>query len=229
MIESNPTISVGFFVFVNNILYICGMDKETKLPVNPIKQHIKELLDEQLQNFELIEGGQQRTVGDLIESKVSEILFNSTSELISEKRAPRSKKSIEDVTLVSNGVLYYIDPKTHDINSDFSMPNLTSVEKIKKLFDTTDKELIYVFVSYAITDGMVIISDIKVFFLWELDISILGVGALGKGQLQIKNANKDLVFTQKGKVGWYGDFKLLMQEFLKKQLIKVNKQILEWS
>jgi hypothetical protein len=205
------------------------MDKEIKLSVNPIKQHIKELLDEQLQNFELIEGGQQRTVGDLIESKVSEILFNSTSELISEKIAPRSKKSIEDVTLVSNGVLYYIDPKTHDINSDFSMPNLTSVEKIKKLFDTTDKELIYVFVSYAITDGMVIISDIKVFFLWELDISILGVGALGKGQLQIKNANKDLVFTQKGKVGWYGDFKLLMQEFLKKQLIKVNKQILEWS
>jgi len=205
------------------------MDKEIKLSVNPIKQHIKELLDEQLQNFELIEGGQQRTVGDLIESKVSEILFNSTSELISEKIAPRSKKSIEDVTLVSNGVLYYIDPKTHDINSQFSMPNLTSVEKIKKLFDTTDKELIYVFVSYAITEGMVIISDIKVFFLWELDISILGVGALGKGQLQIKNANKNLVFTEKGKVGWYGDFKLLMQEFLKKQLIKVNKQILEWS
>jgi hypothetical protein len=205
------------------------MDKEIKLPVNPIKQHIKELLDEQLDNFVLIEGGQQRTVGDLIESKVAEILFNSTSELISEKRAPRSKKSIEDVTLVSNGVSYYIDPKTHDINSEFSMPNLTSVQKIKKLFDTTDKELIYVFVSYAITEGMVIISDIKVIFLWELDISILGVGALGKGQLQIKNANKDLVFTEKGKVGWYGDFKLLMQEFLKKQLIKVNKQILEWS
>ena len=205
------------------------MDKEIKLPVNPIKQHIKELLDEQLENFVLIEGGQQRTVGDLIESKVAEILFNSTSELISEKRAPRSKKSIEDVTLVSNGVSYYIDPKTHDINSEFSMPNLTSVQKIKKLFDTTDKELIYVFVSYAITEGMVIISDIKVIFLWELDISILGVGALGKGQLQIKNANKDLVFTQKGKVGWYSDFKLLMQEFLKKQLIKVNKQILEWS
>jgi hypothetical protein len=205
------------------------MDKEIKSVVNPIKQHIKELLDEQLENFELIEGGQQRTVGDLIESKVSEILFNSTSDLISEKIAPRSKKSIEDVTLVSNGVSYYIDPKTHDINSEFSMPNLTSVQKIKKLFDTTDKELIYVFVSYAITDGRVIISDIKVFFLWELDISILGVGALGKGQLQIKNANKNLVFTEKGKVGWYGDFKLLMQEFLKKQLIKVNKQILEWS
>jgi len=171
----------------------------------------------------------QRTVGDLIESKVTEILSNSNSELISEKRAPRSKKSIEDVTLVSNGVSYYIDPKTHDKDSDFSMPNLTSVDKIKKLFSTDDHELIYVFVSYTIENGFVMIADIKVFFIWELDISILGVGALGKGQLQIKNANNDLVFTSKGKQEWYSDFKKLVQEYLRKQIIKINKQILEWE
>ena len=205
------------------------MEKEIKLPVNPIIQHVKELLDENLHDFDLVDGGQQRTVGDLIESKVSEILFNSNSELISEKRAPRSKKSIEDVTLVSNGITYYIDPKTHDVRSDFSMPNFTSVDKIKKLFLSNDKELIYVFVSYNITDRTVLIGDIKVFFIWELDMSILGVGALGKGQLQIKNANKDLVFTQQGKEGWYGGFKLLVQEFLKKQLVKIHKQITEWA
>lgn len=205
------------------------MENNIVLPVNPIKQHIKELLDQNLQNFELVDGGQQRTVGDLIESKVSEILYSSTSELISEKRAPRSKKSIEDVTLISNGVTYYIDPKTHDIKSDFSMPNLTSVDKIKKLFLSNDKELIYVFVSYDLNGGMVIIEDIKVFFIWELDISILGVGALGKGQLQIKNANNDLVFTNKGKVGWFSDFKGLVQGYLRKQITKINKQILEWQ
>jgi hypothetical protein len=109
------------------------------------------------------------------------------------------------------------------------MPNLTSVDKIKKLFLSNDKELIYVFVSYNITDRTVLIGDIKVFFIWELDMSILGVGALGKGQLQIKNANKDLVFTQQGKEGWYGGFKLLVQEFLKKQLVKIHKQITEWE
>jgi hypothetical protein len=194
-----------------------------------IKEHVKELLDQNLVNFELVNGGMQRTVGDLIESKVTEILSNSNSELISEKRAPRSKKSIEDVTLVSNGVSYYIDPKTHDKYSDFSMPNLTSVDKIKKLFSTDDHELIYVFVSYTIENGLVMIEDIKVFFIWELDISILGVGALGKGQLQIKNANNDLVFTSKGKQEWYSDFKKLVQDFLKKQITKINKQILVWE
>ncbi len=197
--------------------------------MNPIKQHIKQLLEDNLQNFELVDGGQQRTVGDLIESKVSDILYRSTSELISEKRAPRSKKSIEDVTLISNGVTYYIDPKTHNIKSDFSMPNLTSIDKIKKLFFTNNQDLIYVFVSYDLLNGMVIIDNIKVFFIWEIDISILGVGALGKGQLQIKDANNELVFTNKGKKEWYSDFKKLVQEYLKKQVNKVNKQILEWQ
>lgn len=196
---------------------------------NPVKTYILELLEEQLQNFDLVDGGQQRTVGDLIESKVSEILYNSNNELISEKRGPRSKKSIEDVTLISNGVTYYVDPKTHNINSDFSMPNLTSVDKIKKLFNTPNQELIYVFVSYEVTDGVIVIKDIKVFFIWEIDSTILGVGALGKGQLQIKNANDELVFTNKGKTAWFSDFKVLVQQFLAKQIIKINKQIVEWN
>lgn len=194
-----------------------------------IKEHIKELLSQNLVDFELVDGGMQRTVGDLIENKISDILFNSNSELITEKREPRSKKSIEDVTLVSGGVLYYIDPKTHDTNSDFSMPNLTSIDKIKKLFSSDEQELIYVFVSYGLENGMVVISDIKVFFIWELDISILGIGALGKGQLQIKNANNELVFTNKGKQEWFEDFKKLVHEYLKKQITKTNKQILEWE
>lgn len=194
-----------------------------------VKEYIQNLLNENLHNFELVDKGQQRTVGDLIEGKVSEILYNSESDLISEKRPPRSKKSIEDLTLVSDGVVYYVDPKTHDINSDFSMPNLTSIDKIKKLFKNANEELIYIFVSYEINNGTVIILNIKVFFIWELDISILGVGALGKGQLQIKNAHKDLILTEKGKIEWYSDFKKLVQDFLGKQVNKINKQILEWG
>ena len=197
--------------------------------MNPVIQLIKTQLDENLTNFELVDGGQQRTVGDLIESKVSEILRNVKSELITEKRAPRSKKSIEDVTLVSNGITYYIDPKTHDVNSDFSMPNLTSIEKIKKLFLNEKEELVYVFVSYRIENAVINIVEVKVFFIWELDISILGVGALGKGQLQIKNANESLIFTSKGKENWYVDFKKLVQTYLKKQITKIKKQILDWE
>lgn len=197
--------------------------------MNPIKEYIKQSLWQRLDDFELVDGGQQRTVGDLIEKKVSEIILSSTSNLITEKKKARSKKSIEDVTIISDGITYYIDPKTHNIGSDFSMPNLTSIDKLKKLFLSSKEELIYVFVSYSISENYVVIEDIKVFFIWEIDISVLGVGALGKGQLQIKNANKDIIFTNKGKYEWYEDFKILVQNYLKKQLKKINNQISEWN
>lgn len=195
---------------------------------NDIKEYISNLLYQNLKNFHLIDGGQQRTVGDVIESKISDIIFNNNSELITEKKRARSKKSIEDVTIISNGIKFYIDPKTHDENSDFSMPNLTSIEKIKKLFSSTCEELIYVFVTYGLDSNIVLIRDIKVFFIWELDINILGVGALGKGQLQIKNANEPIVITNEGKISWYENFKLLVKKFLEKQKNKIDKQILEW-
>ena len=194
-----------------------------------IKEYIQELLNERLVNFDLVQGGQQRTIADLVESKVSEILYNDTNELICEKKLARSKKSIEDVTLISKGITYYIDPKTHDTKSNFSMPNLTSIEKIKKLFLSENKDLIYVFVSYDVVKKIINIKNIKVFFIWEIDTKILSIGALGKGQLQIKDANKDLVFTNEGKSIWYLKFKKIVQIFLNKQITKLNKQILEWQ
>jgi hypothetical protein len=194
-----------------------------------IKQHILNLLTNQLQDFELMDGSQQRAVGDLIEHKVIEILYNTNDNIISETKKSTGKKSIEDVTLISNRISYYIDPKTHNIHSSFSMPNLTAIEKIKKLFSTPDYELIYVLVNYEIINNVVTIKGFDIFFLWEIDCSILRVGALGKGQLQLKDANKELIFTDKGKDEWFIDFKKMVIEFLEKQLEKIKKQILDWN
>jgi hypothetical protein len=206
-----------------------NMEKAKLLLSNSIKEYIEKTLKDNLQNFELVNGGQQRTVGDIIESQVVQIMLNSNNDLISETRKARSKKSIEDVTIISKDETFYIDPKTHDVNSKFSMPNMTSINKIRKLFVSDDKELIYVFVDYEIQDRIVMITTIKVFYIWELDISILSIGALGNGQLQIKNANKELIFTNKEKHDWYLDLKKLVQEYLKKQLKKIEKQIIEWQ
>ena len=194
-----------------------------------VKRSIKELLDDKLENFHLVDGGMQRTIGDLIESKISKLLMEFNSELITEKKTARSKKSIEDITLLINGISFYVDPKTHNLNSDFSMPNLTSVEKVKKLFFNNSEELVYIFVSYCIQESYVIIENIQVFCIWELDVSILGIGALGKGQLQIKDANKEIIFTNKTKEEWFSDFRSLVQNYLEKQKNKINKQILEWN
>ena len=194
-----------------------------------IKDYFTDLITQNLQDFELVDGGQQRTIGDLVENKVIEIITADTNPLISEVKLSTGKKSMEDVSVVSDGVRYLLDPKSHNVDSEFSMPNLTSISKIKKLYSTPKQELLYVFVDYQIEGQTVLIRGIKVLFLWELDMSMLGIGALGKGQLQIKNLNDDLVITDEGKEAWYDKLKVEVNKYLDKQIIKIAKQKKEWE
>ena len=194
-----------------------------------IKNHLTELITENLQDFDLVDGGQQRTIGDLVEKKVIEIILQNQNPLINEVKLSTGKKSMEDVSVVSNGVTYMLDPKSHNVDSEFSMPNLSSISRIKKLFDNDKKEMMYVFVDYKIDGQVVRIEDIKVLYLWELDMSMLGIGALGKGQLQIKNLNKELVISDEGKQIWYGKLKTQVKEYLAKQIKKIEKQKKEWE
>lgn len=194
-----------------------------------IKNHILNLLTNQLKDFDILDGSQQRTIGDLIEHKIVEILSNTRDNVITNTIKARGKKSIEDITVISNDVNYYIDPKTHNIKAKFSMPNLTSIERLRILLNTPNYELMYIIVKYEIVGNKVIITGFNIFYIWEIDCSILRVGALGKGQLQLKNANKELIFTDKGKDAWFIDFKAMVIEFLEKQLVKIKKQILDWN
>jgi hypothetical protein len=205
------------------------METTVNLKKNQVKQYIKDIVTENLSDFDAIYGGEQRTYGDLIQKKVCDILFENTNELITETKRARSKKSVEDVTLISNGIKYYVDPKSHDTESDFSMPNLTSIEKIKNIYHSKNEELLYVFVSYTLYENTVFIKEIKVLFFWEIDIEICNVGALGNGQLQIKDAGKELKSTDKGKLLWYEDFKKLVMGFFERRIIKINKQKLKWQ
>ena len=194
-----------------------------------IKNYLTELITENLQDFDLVDGGQQRTIGDLVEKKVIEIILQNQNPIINEVKLSTGKKSMEDVSVVSNGVTYMLDPKSHNVDSEFSMPNLSSISRIKKLFDNNKKEMMYVFVDYKIDGQVVRIEDIKVLYLWELDMSMLGIGALGKGQLQIKNLNKELVISDEGKQIWYGKLKTQVKEYLAKQIKKIEKQKKEWE
>jgi hypothetical protein len=196
--------------------------------MNAIKEHIKNTLLEKLTNFETVPGGEQRTYADLLQKKTVDILFDSKNDLVTETRRAKSKRTIEDVTLISQKKLFYIDIKTHDLNSEFSMPNLTSINRIRKVFNSDKKELVYTLVSYVLENDMLIVKDVEVFFIWELEPTILSVGALGLGQLQIKDANKELIFTTIGKMAWYSEYVKLVQVYLQKQKIKIEQQILEW-
>jgi hypothetical protein len=189
-----------------------------------IKELVEKTIKDNLKDFTLSKSFGQRSVGDKIEDDCSMIVKQFYSDGYV---AARSKRSIEDFSIKSSDHLFYFDVKTHFIQEElgFSMPNLVSIDKLRNLLKEDNKSLIYIFVDYKRNDTDVIIENVVVKYVWELDWSILGIGALGKGQLQIKNANNEMILTEIGKEEWFKILKLKGLEYNRKQLIKIEKEI----
>ena len=167
---------------------------------------------------------QQRGVADVIEKYICEqIIKIDDQNLIIEES--KTKKSLEDVQIKNNQELYKIDIKTHDINSDFSMPNLISVDRLKKFYENDNNYIIYIFISYNTINNNTQIKNIQIRFIEELSWDILGIQNLGKGQLQIKNMNNQLIFVEINRINWINTLKQNMIKFYKKQIEKTQKLI----
>lgn len=189
-------------------------------------------LEEKLKSFQIQQGSEQRTIGDLVEHKVKEICKEFSIKKNLQFKDRRSKKSLEDFTLIQtkDGIdnVYYFDPKTHDENSEFSMPNLSSIDKLKNLLLSDNESLVNIFVSYSIEENTVTVNKIDVKYIWELDFSVLRIGSLGKGQLQISNMKNNLIFTNEGKLEWLKKLKLKVNEYHDDQIKRLEKERKKW-
>lgn len=199
-----------------------------------IKELILNEIKEKTKNFTIPKHIEQRGVGDIIEGKFVEIIKNINNELITETRERRGKKSIEDVTLLTENYKIYVDLKTQDktLASDkFSMPNLTAIKKLKtEIWDNKSAEVLYVKVDYMLSDRKLMISNIELFYVWELDWSILTFGGLGLGQLQIQQNVEKLIFCEMPRNEWFELLKKNVNEiFLVKEEIKLAKQKKFWA
>ena len=160
-----------------------------------IKQ-IQDSLDKNLPKEIPYEGSlMQRGIADIIEVMVSDIILNLKDQSIKESYEAKSKRSIEDVGLITTDYDdIKIDIKTHDSESDLSMPNLISISRIKKFYENDKNLLLYVFVKYHTNNNSIYISEVTVKSIEQIDWSCLTIGNLGKGQLQITNMN-DISFN----------------------------------
>ena len=191
-----------------------------------IKTTLRNGLDKELTVSESL---QHRAVGDLLEANSIELVKQKYPELI---REASSKRSIDDFSIVDGEKEMLFDIKTHyiqNVEGAFSMPNLISVKRLKGVLEDPNKTLSYVFVDYTRVGDRLTVEDVTVKQIWELDWSMLRIGALGKGQLQIKDANKELTYTDIGRDKWFEILKEEVRKFYIKQISKTEKEILNWT
>jgi len=156
-----------------------------------IKQ-LQEALDQEIRlDYTVNKNLMQRGIADIIEQDVSEIILNLKSRIIKESYEAKSKRSIEDVGLITNDYDdVKIDIKTHDIESELSMPNLISIARLKKFYENDRNLLVYVFVKYINHGNNVQVTQVRVKPIEQINWECLTIGNLGKGQLQITDMNK---------------------------------------
>ena len=164
-----------------------------------------------------VEGLAQRGYADLIEAEVAASFQRQYPDTF---HPPRSKRSVEDFSLRDETGDHWYDVKSFDVNADFSMPNLISVDRLKKILNDPLQTLSYISVYYSVDHDkkVVDIIDHLVYNICMIDHSCLAIQNLGLGILQLKNA-KDPIVTYDGD-DWEKDFDEMVVKFYTKQVKK---------
>jgi len=159
---------------------------------------------------------QQRGIADKLEGACNEIIRANFANVT----PPRSRRSIEDINVEGA----YIDHKSSDAALDFKMPNMISIDRLRKL----DRELIYNFIIYDSNQKTII--DTFALNVYELNWDHLKIQNLGKGQLQITNMAEFLKNprTTMTREEWRARLQQEAVKFYEKLLKKTAKNIELW-
>jgi len=153
----------------------------------------------------------QRAIADIIEYHIVEDYVAKGGI------RPKSVRTIEDVCY--NNKL--IDIKTRDIDRDFSMPNLISVDRLMK---NKDKHIEYQFVEYQVKDNIATITHIENRPIHTICWTAMKIQNLGLGQLQLVTVT-DIPYYTGSKDEWYKELREQMNAFYKRQIKKFERLI----
>jgi len=171
----------------------------------------------------------QRTIGDIVEAKVIDIVKLKFGDAFI---GASGKKSCDDLSVQDGDIRFMYDVKTHHIQKNgFSMPNLISVDVLRrKVLTQKNVELSYIFIDYTRNGDVVEIVEVKIINIYQFHWDILGIGAIGKGQIQIKNANKKMLMNENvDEKEWCDLLKQNINLFYNKQIVKTRKMMEIWS
>lgn len=133
-------------------------------------------------------------------------------------------KDFSDITFTHGGIEYVIDVKTQREGTYFNMPNITSLERIKKFYTSKKNVFLVMIVRYSVMNDMVEYKECFIQPIENISWKSLIISGLGNGQIQIKNA-KDIEFSKSSREMWMSTLHNEQYEFYNKQINKWQGKI----
>src|SRR5258708_32069405 len=192
-----------------------------------VERRISDFINKQKSFLSARTIGSPRAVGDALQ----DLLANHLAELVGEEfcmnySSDFSRRSMADMAFDdSESCHYVVDVKTHRLGTAFSMPNLTSVERLAKFYDEDANYFVILLIPYEVGGADVRASNVTFVPIEFLDWSCLTIGALGWGQIQIANANRIKVNDGYSRKIWMLELCARLLEFYPRELSKIGRRI----
>ena len=171
-----------------------------------------------------------RAVGDALESLLADKFNTFLGDWCAEYSNDFARRAMADLAFTDKEDFYSIvDVKTHREDTKFNVPNLTSVERLARFYESDSNIisliLILILIRYTIegtkvTTTEVIFTPIE-FLSWEC----LTVGALGWGQIQIANSNNIKMVDGYSRKEWMLELCDTLFEFYPKEIRKIQERV----
>ena len=155
-----------------------------------IQEKAKELLNAQEEFLSAATVESTRAAGDAIQEILSQSFQQLLGDICTECSTDFARRAMADVAFSDRaGIYYVVDVKTHRTDTRFNMPNLTSVDRLARFYESDSNCFVILFVSYTIQGRKAIVSEVRFVPIEFLGWECLTIGALGWGQIQIANSN----------------------------------------
>lgn len=168
-----------------------------------------------------------RAVGDGIQDFIGSI-FPSLfpPDILKNYNSEFARRSMADFAFEDVDDFYYIvDNKTHNTETKFNMPNLTSVERLARFYGDDRNYFTLLLVSYNINEGQICVGETLFLPIEHLSWSCLTIGALGWGQIQIANSNRVIVDRAQTRKSWMIELCDRLSEFYPNEIGKIEERI----
>lgn len=170
--------------------------------------------------------GSPRAVGDAIEALVAEGFGAFLGDWCTQYSSEFARRAMADMAFTDKEGFYsVVDVKTHREDVRFSMPNLTSVERLARFYESDANVFSLLMIKYAVEGTSVNVSEVVFCPIEFLDWQCLTVGALGWGQIQIANSNNISVNERYSRKQWMLQLCDAMLEFYPKEIGKIQDRI----